>query len=320
MLGPTGAGQCCCLRWCEHCASATSSPHLLSTTAAEYSVYLCAAPGQMGVHVPGPPRGAALLHPALLPATQVGGGEALHPALLGQGKQAVTGTTAAAVWCLAAGAALLPLLPGCRCWCWRCWRGAAAAAAAALGVTPPYVPAADMPPRSVLPTMPYTVHYSVQLLHPTLLPCRPMPGLPCSPLLATTSGQSSFCDSVPWLHSVLLLVAPCRCWFISAEWPGYALQCCLLPRLAVAGCRQTVAGSTAPHDCPMRWQLHQQGRSPPFNRSACTWPCCACRTHYFYRLLGASYTFPAHNLNQARPACLECHESAAQRLDPARSL
>ena len=86
-----------------------------------------------------------------------------------------------------------------------------------------------------------------------------------------------------------------------------------------AGCRQTVAGSTAPHDCPMRWQLHQQGRSPPFNPSACTWPCCACRTHYFYRLLGASYTFPAHNLNQARPACLECHESAAQRLDPARS-
>lgn len=28
------------------------------------------------------------------------------------------------------------------------------------------------------------------------------------------------------------------------------------------------------------------------------------RTHYFYRLLGASYTFPAHNLNQASGAQL----------------
>ena len=26
-------------------------------------------------------------------------------------------------------------------------------------------------------------------------------------------------------------------------------------------------------------------------------------THYFYRLLGAAYTFPAHQLNQARPCC-----------------
>ena len=321
LLGPTRAGHCCCSRCGKRCASATPPPHLLPQLLPNLLSTCAQRLGKWGYLS----LGLIAAPPCfILPFFLQPKSEAEKPFAQRywvKASRTATGTTAAAVWCLAAGAALQPLLPGCRC-C-RSWRGAAtAAAAAALGVMPPCGPCSGHAAARC-----GAANAAVTLCVVTRRHCTP----PCCP-----AGQCL--DRRVLLHWQLLLVSPvlatpclgctlCCCWlayrvaagFVAAAGLGSGTAL-LLAAEAYRG-RMQASGRRQPNTARLLLlqQQHQQGRCPTFHPSACTWPCYVCRTHYFYRLLGASYTFPAHNLNQARPACLECRGSAAQHLGPARA-